>query len=215
MLSILSRPQCVKSLIHKADSMLNAPSQWETSLQSNAVSHWLGANLESALHAYNISQAEEYDIHTRAENHACKLTPDRDYCYLQWECNPEEEFAVPESQPERHRSARNGPKRKRKRKSRTGDFYVVQPFGRMHVEPDDEIVLPQGSVLYLNWPGNIPVSVILAYWFLIKLANILQISFNAFSWKNCIFWFKGAIDKKSAMEFHTFCSRWKYGIFIF
>ena len=26
-----------------------APSQWETSLQSNAVSHWLGANLESVL----------------------------------------------------------------------------------------------------------------------------------------------------------------------
>ena len=26
-----------------------APSQWETSLQTNAVSHWLGANLESAL----------------------------------------------------------------------------------------------------------------------------------------------------------------------
>ena len=26
-----------------------APSQWETSLQSNAVSHWLGTNLESAL----------------------------------------------------------------------------------------------------------------------------------------------------------------------
>ena len=26
-----------------------APSQWETSLQSNAVSHWLSANLESAL----------------------------------------------------------------------------------------------------------------------------------------------------------------------
>ena len=26
-----------------------APSQWETSLQSNTVSHWLGANLESAL----------------------------------------------------------------------------------------------------------------------------------------------------------------------
>ena len=32
-----------------ADSRL-VPSQWETSLQSNAVSHWLGANLESALH---------------------------------------------------------------------------------------------------------------------------------------------------------------------
>ena len=25
------------------------PSQWETALQSNAVSHWMGANLESAL----------------------------------------------------------------------------------------------------------------------------------------------------------------------
>ena len=32
----------------RADSRL-APSQWETSLRSNAVSHWLGANLESAL----------------------------------------------------------------------------------------------------------------------------------------------------------------------
>ena len=31
-----------------ADSRL-ASSQWETSLQSNGVSHWLGANLESAL----------------------------------------------------------------------------------------------------------------------------------------------------------------------
>ena len=32
--------------VSRADSRL-APSQWETSLQSNAVSHWLGANLES------------------------------------------------------------------------------------------------------------------------------------------------------------------------
>ena len=32
----------------RADSRLE-PSQWETSLQSNTVSHWLGANLESAL----------------------------------------------------------------------------------------------------------------------------------------------------------------------
>ena len=32
----------------KADSRF-VPSQWETSLQSNAVSHWLGANLESAM----------------------------------------------------------------------------------------------------------------------------------------------------------------------
>ena len=32
----------------KADFMF-APSQWETPLQNNAVSHWLGANIESAL----------------------------------------------------------------------------------------------------------------------------------------------------------------------
>ena len=32
----------------RADSRF-APSKWETSLQSNAVSHWLGANLESTL----------------------------------------------------------------------------------------------------------------------------------------------------------------------
>ena len=35
--------------IFRVDSRL-APSQWETLLQSNAVSHWLGANLESTLY---------------------------------------------------------------------------------------------------------------------------------------------------------------------
>ena len=34
------------SIMHGVDSRL-APGQWETSLRSNAVSHWLGANLES------------------------------------------------------------------------------------------------------------------------------------------------------------------------
>ena len=38
----------------RADSRY-VPSQWETSLQSNAVSHWLGANLASALLAGSIS----------------------------------------------------------------------------------------------------------------------------------------------------------------
>ena len=33
----------------RADSRL-VPSQWETALQSNTVSHWLGANLESAVY---------------------------------------------------------------------------------------------------------------------------------------------------------------------
>ena len=36
---------------YRADSRLE-PSQWETSLQCNAVSHWLGANWESALLLY-------------------------------------------------------------------------------------------------------------------------------------------------------------------
>ena len=38
----------VKRETDRVDSRL-APSQWETSLQSNTVSHWLGANLESAM----------------------------------------------------------------------------------------------------------------------------------------------------------------------
>ena len=38
----------------RADSRL-APSQWETSLQSNTVAHWLDANLESALYSVSCS----------------------------------------------------------------------------------------------------------------------------------------------------------------
>ena len=38
----------VSELLYRADSEF-APSQWEMSLQSNTISHWLGANLESAL----------------------------------------------------------------------------------------------------------------------------------------------------------------------
>ena len=40
----------------RADSRL-APNQWETSLQINAVSHWLGTNLESALSRWFIAIA--------------------------------------------------------------------------------------------------------------------------------------------------------------
>ena len=43
-------------IITRADSRL-APSQWETLLQSNALSHWLGANLESALHYNDATRA--------------------------------------------------------------------------------------------------------------------------------------------------------------
>ena len=34
---------------------LFAPSQWETSLQSNTISHWLAANLESALYQVKVA----------------------------------------------------------------------------------------------------------------------------------------------------------------
>ena len=49
----LSRDQCVNNVrcFCRVDSKL-APNQWETSLQSNAVSHWLCAYLESALLLY-------------------------------------------------------------------------------------------------------------------------------------------------------------------
>ena len=40
--------ETTRLLTSRADSRL-APRQWKTSLQCNAVSHWLGANLESAL----------------------------------------------------------------------------------------------------------------------------------------------------------------------
>ena len=48
----------------RTDSM-SALSQWETSLQSNAVSHWLGASLESALNwpAASLSRQDGY-IHS-------------------------------------------------------------------------------------------------------------------------------------------------------
>ena len=45
--------------ILRADSRL-VPSQWETSLQSNAISHWMGANLESAL--YSVPDVSSQDL---------------------------------------------------------------------------------------------------------------------------------------------------------
>ena len=40
----------------RTDSMF-APSQWETSLQCNGVSHWLSASLESALEVCDLNTA--------------------------------------------------------------------------------------------------------------------------------------------------------------
>ena len=46
--------------LHRADSRF-APSQWETSLQGNAISHWLGTNRES-IPLYNNRQADVWCI---------------------------------------------------------------------------------------------------------------------------------------------------------
>ena len=48
MVQILINIQAFIWCIHRTDSRL-APSKWEMPLQSNAISHWLGTNLESAL----------------------------------------------------------------------------------------------------------------------------------------------------------------------
>ena len=52
--------------ISRADSRFT-PSQWETSLQSNAVSHWLGANLLSALISIHITRKLKPQLYCRIE----------------------------------------------------------------------------------------------------------------------------------------------------
>ena len=47
-----SNEAILKYMIHSADSMF-VPNQWETLLQSNTVSNWLGANIKSALYGYH------------------------------------------------------------------------------------------------------------------------------------------------------------------
>ena len=56
-------------LDYTADSRL-APSRWETSLQSNAVSHWLAANLESSLN-YNLPSVRHQAITWTNEWYPC------------------------------------------------------------------------------------------------------------------------------------------------
>ena len=54
---------------YRADSRL-ASSQWETSLQSNAVSHWLGTRLESSLcYVLRLSMNIEYMISENFSTH--------------------------------------------------------------------------------------------------------------------------------------------------
>ena len=46
----------------RADSRL-APSQWETALQSNTVSHWLGANLEICSSTFGVELIFDVNLH--------------------------------------------------------------------------------------------------------------------------------------------------------
>ena len=70
-----------------ADSRF-APSQWETSLQSNAVSHWLSANLESAIglqscshHFTRMEGTLNFNQHGSTQYSLLQL-----YCYLTSNC---------------------------------------------------------------------------------------------------------------------------------
>ena len=61
--------------IHYRDDFRIAPSQWETSLQSNGVSHWLGANLKSALYIIKNPWNKDIieDAYTAVFDHICVL----------------------------------------------------------------------------------------------------------------------------------------------
>ena len=76
------------SLWYMADSRV-VPSQWETSLQSNAISHWLGTNLKSTLW-YMVAACENYPSHPRqvAVDTIKNLN-------LHWNDNKEFEFELP------------------------------------------------------------------------------------------------------------------------
>ena len=70
----------------RADSRL-APSQWETSLQCNAVPHWLGTNLESSLgmmvaHDMRLTFSEDNSSwHTWLPQPPCRRNRSRNTCY--------------------------------------------------------------------------------------------------------------------------------------
>ena len=68
-------PACVHGCLFclhmlRADIRL-APSQWEMLLQSNAVSHWLGINLESALYSYTHIYSGASLTHWGRVTHIC------------------------------------------------------------------------------------------------------------------------------------------------
>ena len=65
--------QCKKSTVDCRDYFVYAPSQWETALQCNAVSHWLGAYIDWSLWAVLIQQLSFFPCHyTPASTHWCE-----------------------------------------------------------------------------------------------------------------------------------------------
>ena len=62
-----------------------APSQWETSLQSNTVSHWLGANLESALSCIDNDFVQMVDIHFQGTQAPASIQSLYHFCW--WFCH--------------------------------------------------------------------------------------------------------------------------------
>ena len=82
----------------RADSRL-APSQWETSLQSNDVSHWLSANLESALlYAVPPSDSDKLNRLLGACLSRCQLRPWVPTAHTQPPINPHEKHRYSSSQ---------------------------------------------------------------------------------------------------------------------
>ena len=70
----MSNEECCTRSRYRADSRL-APSQWETLLQSNAVSHWLGATLESALRYPGQGQQLHPTVHVGCNYFSLPLIP--------------------------------------------------------------------------------------------------------------------------------------------
>ena len=69
-----------------------APSQWETSLQSNAVSHWLGANLESDLYIIAViwmCNEKQHTVQVMLRAHELGMTGS-DFVWIFYTRHPEE-----------------------------------------------------------------------------------------------------------------------------
>ena len=64
--------------IHDRANSRLAPSQWEMSLQSNAISHWLGTNLESVLH----TQDQTHSHPLFPVSHIELISPRQNGCHL-------------------------------------------------------------------------------------------------------------------------------------